>query len=155
MRRLLLALVLLLPALPATATETETLTIEPTQPRWRIEPVPISFGGLLPLETSARIGCPGFVAGAAPTVVVEHVPQVRMPFGFLEFRVTSLEAGIEATVAVQMPNGTLICGVAGDSMLRAGTFPGIYRVWVAARTPVPVPVYGTIEILHVPLQQRR
>lgn len=153
MRRLLLALALLLPTLPATATE--ALTIEPTQPGWWIEPMPLSLGGPLPLAASARIGCAGFVTGAAPTVVVEHAPQVPMPVGFLEFRVTSLEAGIEATVAVQMPNGTLICGVAGDSMLRAGTFPGIYRVWVAARTPVPVPVYGTIEILHVPLQQRR
>jgi hypothetical protein len=153
MRRLLLALALLLPTLPATATE--ALTIEPTQPGWWIEPMPLSLGGPLPLAASARIGCAGFVTGAAPTVVVEHAPQVPMPVGFLEFRVTSLENGVDPTLAVQMPNGAFVCGTAGGPVLRAGAFPGTYRIWAASRAPIPVPVEGTIEIAHVPLQQRR
>jgi hypothetical protein len=153
MRRLLLALALLLPTLPAPATE--ALTIEPTQPEWRIEPMPISLGGPQPLTASARIGCTGFVADAAPAVVVAHAPQVPMPIGFLEFRIASMEHGVDATVAVQMPNGAFICGIAGGPVLRAGAFPGTYRIWAASRAPIPVPVDGTLEIAHVPLQQRR
>jgi hypothetical protein len=153
MRRILLALAILLPALPAAATE--ALTIEPTGPGWWIQPVPLSLGGSLPLAASARIGCAGFVAGAAPAVVVEHAPQVQMPVGFLEFRIASLEGDVEATVAVQMPNGAFLCATAGRGVLRAGAFPGTYRVWAASRNPIPAPVEGTLEISHVPLQPRR
>jgi len=153
MRRLLLLLVLLFPTLPATATE--TLTIEPTQPGWWTEPVPLFFGGPLSLAASARIGCPGFVAGPAPSIVVEHAPQGQIPIGFLEFRVTSLNTGIEPTVVVQMPNGAFICAVAGGPILRAGALPGTYRVWAASRTPIPTPAEGTLEIAHVPFPQRR
>jgi hypothetical protein len=154
MHRLLLALALLLPALPAAATE--SLTIEPTRPGWWIQPpVPLFLGGPLPLAASARIGCAGFVIDATPAIVIQHAPQVQMPVGFLEFRIASLEGDVETTLAVQMPNGALLCGTAGGAVLRAGAFPGTYRVWAASRTPIPAPVEGTLEISHVPLQPRR
>jgi hypothetical protein len=153
MRRLLLAFALLFPALPAAATE--ALTVEQDGPGWWIQPVPLSLGGPLPLAASVRIGCAGFVAGTVPAVVVEYVPQAQMPLGLIEFRVASLESNVDATVAVQMPNGSLVCGTAGGPALRAGAFPGTYRVWAASRAPIPAPVEGTLEISHVPIQPRR
>ena len=137
------------------AMATEMLTIAPSTPGWWIEPQPLFFGGPLPLATVARIGCNGFVAGPAPTFIVEHSPQGQMPLGFLEFRISSSEADIEATVAVQMPNGILLCSTADGPSVRVGALPGTYRVWAASRTPFNAPVEGFLEISHVPLQSRR
>lgn len=152
MRLLLLAAALLA---PGAAAATETLTIEPATPGWWTEPQPLSLGGPLPLATAARIGCAGFVAGPAPAFVVEHSPQGQMPVGFLEFRVSARDPGVDPTVAVQMPNGAFLCGTAGGPSVRAGAFPGTYRVWAASRAPSNAPVEGALEISHVPLQQRR
>jgi len=152
MRQILLAIALLA---PGAAAATETLTIEPSGPGWWIEPQALSLGGPLPLAAAARIGCAGFVAGPAPAFVVEYAPQAQMPIGFLEFRLGSREPGVEPVVAVQMPNGALICGTRGGPSLRAGALPGTYRVWAAARAPANAPVEGTLEISHVPIQQRR
>lgn len=152
MRQILLAIALLA---SGAATATETLTIEPGEPGWWIEPQALSLGGPLPLAAAVRIGCAGFVAGPAPAFVVEHAPQAQMPIGFLEFRIASREPDVDPVVAVQMPNGAFICGTGSGSSLRAGAFPGTYRVWAASRAPANAPVEGTLEISHVPLQKRR
>jgi hypothetical protein len=152
MRQSLLAIALLVPGAVAA---TETLTIEPSDPGWWIEPQTLSLGGPLPLAAVARIGCTGFVTGPAPAFLVEHAPQAQMPIGFLEFRLGTHEPGIEPVIAVQMPNGALLCGTGSGSSLRAGAFSGTYRVWAATRAPTNAPVEGTLEISHVPLQWRR
>lgn len=150
--RLILTAILLA---SATTAATETLTIEPTTPGWWTDPQPLALGGPLPLAAVARIGCPGFVAGPEPSFVVEHAPQVQMPVGFIEFRLTSREPGIEPTIAVQMPNGAFLCGTAGGPSVRAGALPGTYLIWAASRIPSNTPVEGLLEISHVPLPQRR
>jgi len=151
-RPLLLAIALLA---PSAVTATETLTIEPSAPGWWIEPQPLFLGGPLPLAAAAGIGCAGFVAGPAPAVVIEYAPQAPMPIGFLEFRLGSRDPDVQPIVAVQMPNGALICGTGSGSSLRAGAFSGAYRVWAAARFPANTPVEGVLEISHIPIQQRR